>query len=419
VTPADDLTSPAGPGASSSIAGLERPVLPGGYGRSSLVVGPRSPYAERADGYLVWDDRGRKLIDLNNNFTALIHGHAHPMIVGAAAKALAAGCSFGLPTEHEEQHAQVLLARLPSADQVRYTNSGTEAVMTALRIARARTGRPRCALVRGAYHGTADAVLGAGGPRSRRGVPASVLADTTPLSLNDERGLESTVGREPAAYAAVLIDLFPNRAGLLPASDAYVALLRELCKRHDILLIVDEVVSLRLVWEGLASTYALEPDLIVVGKLIGGGFPVGAVAGPADVMAELDPLRERGLEHGGTFTANPVTMSAGVAALQLFDAAALHRLNALGEAARSELVARTERLGWDIRGRGSMLRPFAIDQDGRQAELQLRLWWAAYERGLLLTPNGLATLSTPMDEAVVDHVVSELAGAVADVAGAS
>jgi glutamate-1-semialdehyde 2,1-aminomutase len=394
-------------------------VLPGGYGRSSLVVGPRSPYADRADGCIVWDDRGRKLIDLNNNFTALIHGHAHPLIVGAAAKALTTGSSFGLPTEHEEQHARLLLERLPSADQVRYANSGTEAVMTALRIARARTGRPRCALVRGAYHGTADAVLGAGGPRSQRGVPASVLADTTPIALNDERGLESTVGREPEAYAAVLIDLFPNRAGLLPASESYVEMLRELCDRHDILLIVDEVVSLRLVWEGLASAYGLEPDLVVLGKMIGGGFPVGAVAGPADVMAELDPLQERGLEHGGTFTANPVTMSAGVAALQLFDIAALQRLNGLGEAARSELAGRVEPLGWEIRGRGSMLRPFAIEEDERQAELQLRLWWAAYERGLLLTPNALATLSTPMDDAVVDHVVSELAAAVAEVARAS
>jgi glutamate-1-semialdehyde 2,1-aminomutase len=415
VTPAGDSQPPVDRGA-LSLAGLERPVLPGGYGRSSLVVGVRSPYADRADGYVVWDDSGRKLIDLNNNFTALIHGHANPMIVGAASKALTAGSAFGLPTAHEAQHARDLLERLPGADQVRYANSGTEAVMLALRIARARTGRSRCALVRGAYHGTADAVLAAGGRRSRRGVPDSALADTTLLALNDERGLESTVGREPEAYAAVLIDLLPNRAGLVPASEGFVATTRELCERHEILLIVDEVVSLRLVWEGLASAYGLQPDLTVLGKMIGGGFPVGAVAGPAEVMAELDPLQERGLEHGGTFTANPVTMAAGVAALRLYDVATLERLNALGEAARLELTARVEPLGWEIRGRGSMLRPFPVGRDDRQADLQLQLWWAAYERGLLLTPNALATLSTPMDEAVVDQMVSELAGAVADVA---
>lgn len=379
------------------------------------MVGRTSPRAVRGDGYLLWDDRGRELVDLNNNFTALIHGHAHPLIVGAAAKAIANGSSFGLPSEHEERHGRLLLERLPGAEQVRYTNSGTEAVMTALRIARARTGRLRCALVRNAYHGTADTVLGSGGARSRRGVTPSLLADTTVVSHNDAEGLENTIGEDPEAYAAILIDLYPNRAGLLPASAEFVRTARGLCERYDIMLIVDEVVSFRLTWGGLASSYGLTPHLTILGKLIGGGFPVGAVAGSAEVMAELDPLQERGLEHGGTFTANPVTMSAGAACLELFDRAALERLNALGDTARAEVAERIDEFEWELRGAGSMLRPFPVLSEERHGELQLRLWWAAYERGLLLTPNGLATLSTPMDEGVVEHVATELAGAVADV----
>src|SRR5205807_1843513 len=150
------------------------PLLPGGYGRSTYYTGAPAPYAIRGEGHRIWDDRGRELIDANGNFTSLVHGNAHPQIVEAASRAMRDGSCWGIPNLHEWEHAEILLSRLPGLDQVRYTNSGTEAVMTAIRIARASTGRDACIVARGGYHGTSDVALCAGGEQYTRGVPRGV-----------------------------------------------------------------------------------------------------------------------------------------------------------------------------------------------------------------------------------------------------
>jgi glutamate-1-semialdehyde 2,1-aminomutase len=395
-----------------------RAVLPGGYGRSTFMVGSGAPYAIRGEGYRLWDDTAREMVDLNNNFTALIHGHATEAIIEAVAAAMERGSSFGLPNETELDHAEALLARLPDAERVRYTNSGTEAVMTALRIARAHTGRSRTIMIRSAYHGTSDGVLAAGDERSWRGLPESIRADSTLLALNDVEGFADTIAREGDRTAAVLLDLMANRSGLIPASQEFVDTIAGLCADRGIVLIVDEVISLRLAFGGLASTYRLKPDLTVLGKLIGGGLPVGAIAGGAEVLDELNPTRSDGLEHGGTFAGNPVTMAAGLVAMQLFDAPAVERLNALGNRLRERLAGLVSGSGWEVRGAGSLLRPWPTDASPEElGTLHRALWWAAYERGVLLNPTGLAALSTPMNEAVADRLADELADAIADVAG--
>lgn len=393
-----------------------RRVLPGGYGRSTFMVGAGAPYALRGEGCRLFDDTGRALIDLNNNFTALIHGHAHPRIVAAGVKALQDGASYGLPNAAELDHAEALLERLPHADLVRYTNSGTEAAMTALRVARAHTGRSRAILVRSAYHGTSDPVLAAGGDRSQRGVPPSLLAETLLVPLNDEFALAETLRRHHGEIAAVLIDLMANRSGLVSAEPSYVRLLANLCREHGIVLIADEVISFRLRWDGLASAYDLQPDLSVLGKLIGGGLPVGAVAGRRELMEELDPASARGLEHGGTFSGNPATLASGLAAMRLFDREAVTRLNALGNRARAALAERLEPLGWTVRGRGSLLRPIPSGDAAAQAEQTRALWWGCYERNVLLNPSGLVALSTPLTGELVDYAVAAIAAAAEDVA---
>jgi glutamate-1-semialdehyde 2,1-aminomutase len=393
-------------------------VLPGGFGRSSLAVGPWSPVAVRGEGHRVWDDRGRCLIDANNNFTTLVHGHAHPAIVDAVERAVRTGASFGLPTFSEARHAQALVERIPSVDQVRYANSGTEAVMTALRLARAHTGRDLVVVVRGAYHGTSDAVLVAGGPKGRRGVPRAVQQDTLLVAVDDVAALEAAVRAHADSVAAILLDLLPNRAGLHPVGDEYVAAVESLRRECGCVLIVDEVVSFRLAWGGLAAARGIEPDLITLGKAIGGGLPVGAVAGRAGIMAALDPFDPAAIEHGGTMTANPVTLDAGLAALELLDRAAVERINGLGDRARRALGEEIGPLGWEVRGQGSLLRPFPVGQPERERELQLQLWWQAIDRGLLLTSNGLVALSTAMDERVVDEVVERLAAALRAVVAA-
>jgi len=392
-------------------------VLPGGYGRSTLAVGPSSPIAVRGEGYRLWDDRGAELIDANNNFTTLIHGHAEPTVTEQASRALAAGASFGLPHASEVDHARRLVERSPGLDQVRYANSGSEAVMTAVRVARAHTGRDLIVVTDGAYHGLADAVLPSGGPRSLHGLGAGGLGDTLVLPIADPEALAAALDEHGPRIAAVLLDLLPNRAGLVPVSDEVVAAVERARARFGTLLIVDEVVSFRLGWSGLAAARGVRPDLVTVGKLIGGGLPVGAIVGRAEVMAALDPFNAHGIEHGGTMTANPVTMAAGIAALDRFDAAAVDRLNALGDTLRTALADAVQRDGWTVRGTGSLVRPFP--SPGAPAkQQQLALWWAAYERGVLMTPNALLALSTPMDEAVIGRLTDRVADAVHAVATA-
>ncbi|MFJ9085549.1 aspartate aminotransferase family protein [Streptomyces sp. NPDC102384] len=392
------------------------PLLPGGYGRSTYYTGAPSPYAVRGEGYRVWDDRGRELIDANNNFTSLIHGNAHPEITEAATKALTSGASWGIPNLNEWELADRLLSRLPDLDQVRFTNSGTEAVMSAIRIARAGTGRERVIVTKGGYHGTSDIALVPGGPTYTRGVPQGVIDDVTAVPLNDIEFLRQSVEAAPDEYAAIILDLLPNRAGLLRISDDFVTTARELATRYGIVLIIDEVISLRLGLHGLSGEYGIAPDLLTTGKTIGGGFAVGAVVGLGSLMSEVDPTRPGSLPHGGTFSGNPVSMAAGAAALRLYSESEAKRLNGLGDAARESVKDRVSGVGWEVRGRGSLLRAVPAGSQKVDESTQHRLWWESYNRGLLGSPANLLSLSTPMDQAVVDDIADRLSDAVLAVA---
>jgi glutamate-1-semialdehyde 2,1-aminomutase len=395
------------------------PLLPGGLGRSTFATGATTPYALKGQGFRIWDDRGRELIDVNNNFTAMVHGHAHPQIMEAVERAARDGTCFGLPNIYEWDHAELVLEWFPGMDQVRYTNSGTEAVMTAVRIARASTGRDGCIVMRDAYHGTSDVALTTGDARLRRGLPHSVLDDVTVLDVNDAAGLDEALERDPDRYAALLIDLLPNRAGLVAVAREFVELARTLATRHGVVLIFDEVISMRLGPHGLSGEYGVDPDLITLGKLIGGGFPVGAVVGREEIMRELDPTSPNSLEHGGTFSANPVTMAAGAASMRLLTEEETSRINDLGDEARGLVGDAVTEAGWEVRGRGSLLRPFPRGTRRMEKPLQRRLWWAAYDRGLLLSQLGVAAMSTPMTHEVVNEVAKRLAAAVLATAQAS
>ncbi len=414
-------TDPVGIGGSDSDPHLRRgprgfPLLPGGYGRSTYYTGAPSPYAIRGEGYRVWDDRGRELIDVNNNFTSLIHGNAHPEITAAAIKALSSGASWGIPNRYEWESAELFLLRLPGLDQVRFTNSGTEAVMSAIRIARASTGREKVLVTKGGYHGTSEVALVPGGPAYTRGVPQGVIDDVTAVPLNDIEFLVQSVEAAPEAYAAIILDLLPNRAGLLHITEEFVRTARDLATRYGIVLIIDEVISLRLGFRGLSGEYGIVPDLLTAGKLIGGGFPVGAVAGKGELMAEVDPTRPGSLPHGGTFSGNPVSMAAGAVAMRLLTEDEIQRLNRLGDTARETVNARVQGAGWEIRGRGSLLRAVPAGAQKVEESVQHRLWWASYERGLLPSPANLLSLSTPMDDKVVTDIADRLADAVLAIA---
>jgi glutamate-1-semialdehyde 2,1-aminomutase len=373
--------------------------LPGANTRTTVYVAPHPPYARSGSGYVVWDEDGHELIDLQNNYTSLIHGHAHPGVTAAAVAAIQDGTAFGLPTRHEIALAAELGARVPAGERWRFANSGTEAVMIAIRAARAYTGRDAILRFDGAYHGAYDAVVAAGAP----GIPASVAGDVVVAPVGDADALLTALEAHGERLAAVLLDTVPSRAGLRPADPDYVALLRAETERRGILLICDEVLTFRLGLSGAHGRYGLRPDLVTVGKLIGGGFPVGAVGGREDIMAVFDPRRPGAVGHGGTFSANPVTLRAGLAALEWWDESEIQRLNRLGDGLRAALRAQ----GWTVSGLGSLLRIHAPDPAA--------LWWQLYGAGVLIAVHGLACLSTPMDAAVVERVEAAFAG-VADAA---
>ena len=294
---------------------------------------------------------------------------------------MALGSAFGLPTESEVELAELLASRLPSVEQVRFTNSGTEAVMMALKAARAFTGRPKIAKCEGAYHGSYDyaevsldptpEAWGRNAPVSvayARGTPDNVLADVVTIPFNDAEAAVSLIREHGAELACVLVDPMPNRAGLAPADQTYLEALRRVTREVGALLIFDEVITFRLGYRGAQGVWGIDPDLTTLGKIIGGGFPVGAVGGRKEFMAVFDPSRGKpALPHGGTFSANPVTMRAGLAAMELLDEAAFARLDAIGSAVRSGIDDAFRRHGvpGGTVGLGSLLKVHFADHPVR------------------------------------------------------
>ena len=274
-------------------------------------------------------------------------------------------------------------------------------------------------MIENGYHGSSDVALCGARGKDRRGVPEGVARDVTLVPLGDVAALTEAVEARPDHFAAILIDLIPNKAGLIAQPPEFVAAARALATRYGIALIIDEVISLRLGACGLHGEYGITPDLLTTGKLIGGGFPVGAVAGREALMRELDPARPDAIPQSGTFSGNPVSMAAGAESLRLLTPSVIARMNALGEAARTTVAERIAAAGWEMRGRGSLLRPFPNGATSYPPGVMHRLWWAAYARGLLLSPANLASLSSPMDAAVVADIADRLADAVLEVAEAA
>ncbi|KRE11540.1 class III aminotransferase [Bosea sp. Root483D1] len=416
--------------------------LPGGNTRTTVFMKPHPLYAARGEGCRVVDVDGVVRIDCINNFTAMIHGHAHPVLVEAATRQIALGTAFGMPTESEILLAELIASRLPSVDHVRFCNSGSEAVMMALKAARAYTGRPKIAKCEGAYHGSYDyaevsldpspADWGGNAPVSvayAKGTPANVLADTLTIPFNDIDAAVSLIREHGSELACILVDPMPNRAGLVPADKAYLQALREVSREVGALLIFDEVITFRLGFHGAQGLWGIDPDLTTLGKIIGGGFPAGAVAGGAAFMAVFDPTEGKpALPHGGTFSANPVTMRAGLAAMELLDEAAFARLDAIGDRLRSGTDEAFSRHGVPGRavGMGSLAKIHFTDRPVRdyrsayagseETARMARFNRALLDRGVLAAGYGLIALSTPMTDADIETVLAAISESIADVA---
>jgi glutamate-1-semialdehyde 2,1-aminomutase len=409
-------------------------VMPGGNTRSSVYESPFPLYVDRGSGAYLQDVDGQRYLDLTNNFTTLIHGHCYQPVADAVAEQLNRGTSFGNPTVSEIELAELICTRVSWFDQIRFTNTGSEAVMMAVRAARALTGRAKVAKCEGAYHGNYDPVevsfdstpenWGSNRPVAvpyNRGTPAAVLEQTVVLPFNELALTRELLTEEASDIACVLIDPMPARAGLIPAQPEYLAFLREFTRREGIVLISDEVLNFRLGYRGAISGFGVEADLCAFGKIIGGGLPIGAVAGRQEFMAVFDPSNGKpAVPQAGTFTANPLSMVAGIAAMSALTPAAFERLDALGDMARAGIGAALRRAGvpGQVTGRGSLFQIKLNDRTLRGYRDQYptpaervslaRLVHALRDDGILISSTGLAALSTPMTEADIQHLVDKM-----------
>jgi len=300
-------------------------LFPGGV--NSPVRAFRSVYGaplfiKNARGCMIYDEDGNEFIDFCASWGPLILGHNHPAIKEAVIKTAENGLTFGAPTSHGNELGKMIIENNRFIDQIRFVSSGTEAVMSAIRLARGYTGKSKIIKFEGCYHGHADSLLvkaGSGlatfGESTSAGVPQAFINETIVLDLNDLAGFEEVLQKHSKDIACVIIEPIPANNGLLIQDNNYLAWLRQLCDEFNVLLIFDEVISgFRVGFEGAAGLYSIHPDIITYGKIIGGGMPVGAFGGRADIMAQVSPLGP--VYQAGTLSANPVAMAAGLACLK-------------------------------------------------------------------------------------------------------
>ena len=424
VTERSDTFKATGSRAAQLSARAKR-VMPGGNTRTTVYQAPWPPYAARGRGALLIDADGDERIDFINNYTSLLHGHADPDIIEAVTEQLQLGAAFAMPTEREIILAELLADRISSIEQVRFTNSGSEGVMMAIKAARAYTGRSKIVIFEGSYHGSYDAAEAGMPPNGSAleanpqawaysfGTPQGVLENVIVLPYNNLAALSTALEQFGRQIAAVMIDPMPLRLGMIKADPGYIMKMREMTTALGIVLIFDEVVNLRVAYGGTQSLYDVKPDLTAMGKIIGGGFATGAVGGSAEVMSVFDPTKGSKAPHGGTFNANPITMTAGAVAMQKFDSVAVDRLNARSEMLRDGVATAMADAGIDgqVTGAGSLFtihfhnRPLTeyrssiLSRDEQVAASGF--YQAMLGHGIFMSSTLSGCLSTPMGETEV------------------
>ena len=403
-------------------------LIPGGVNspvRAFRGVGGTPLFIERGAGPYVWDADGNQYIDYVLSWGPLILGHAHPAVVDAVKRAAEKGTSFGAPTRLEVELAEMVIEMVPSVEMVRFVNSGTEATMSALRLARAVTGREKIVKFEGCYHGHADALLvraGSGvatlGLPDSPGVTRGTTQDTLVARYNDLASVEALFDRYPDDIAAVIVEPVGGNMGVVPPVPGFLEGLRSLCDRHGALLIFDEVMTgFRVHLGGAQALYNVRPDITTLGKVIGGGLPVGAYAGSREIMEHVAPVGA--MYQAGTLSGNPLAMSAGIATLRVLREPGVW----------DTLVARAERLTEGIRQAaadagvpivqtrvGTMFSLFFLEgdtptswDDVKKADTSryARWFWAMIERGVYFAPSQFEAgfMSLAHDDEVIEKTV--------------
>jgi len=392
---------------SESLFGQAQRVIPGGVNspvRAFRGVGGTPFFVRSAEGCRITDVDGRSYIDLLGSWGPLILGHAAPAVIEAVGEALARGTSYGAPTQGEVELADVIVSAVPSMEMVRLVSSGTEAAMSAIRLARGATGRDLIIKFEGCYHGHADSLLvkaGSGGATfgvpDSLGVPSALAQMTLTAPFNDLGAVGRLMSARGAEVAVIIVEPVAGNMGVVPPAPGFLEGLRQLCDRHGALLLFDEVITgFRLGYGGAQARYGVRPDLTCLGKIIGGGLPVGAYGGPRALMERISPLG--GVYQAGTLSGNPLAVAAGLTTLRaLADSAVYSRLERAGATLESGLVdgARAAGIPLTVNRVGSMLTAFFAEgpvtdyASAKRADTEryARFFHAMLERGVFLAAS--------------------------------
>ena len=402
-------------------------IIPGGVNspvRACKSVGADPLFIERGQGCLIYDADGNRFIDYIGSWGPLILGHRHPAVVEAITSVLERGTSFGAPTDLEIQLAEMVIEAVDSVDVVRMVNSGTEATMSAIRLARGATGRDIVIKFDGCYHGHADTLLVAAGsgvatlgiPGSP-GVPEAVVQDTLSLPFNDKEAIKKVMDEKGDKVACVIVEPVAGNMGLVPPAPGFLETLRELTQSYGAVLIFDEVMTgFRVAYGGAQSLYGIVPDLTCFGKVIGGGLPVGAYGGKKDIMSQIAP--QGMIYQAGTLSGNPIAMAAGIATLeQLKPEGVYENLEEKAKRLVAGLVdaARKAGVAAQVDHVGSMLGMFFTDQnvtcfdDAKTCDLELfaGFYQGMRQKGIYIAPSQFEVLflSTAHDDEHIDATV--------------
>lgn len=398
-------------------------VQPDSGSRTTIRINPYAIYAAKAEGKYITDVDGNRLFDFNNNYTSMIHGHAHPRIVAAATEQIKKGTGFCFSSEPELALSELLCDRVDAFDKIRFMNSGTEAVMNSIKAARAYTGKPKIAKCENAYHGSYDFAevslgvdptnLSDGDPVSQRyshGTPQGVLEDVVVIPFNEPAIARRILEEQSGSLAAVLIDPIGMNLARVPPTDEFLTMIRSFCDDNPALFIADEVIAFRAGFSGLQGERDFRPDLTTLGKIIGGGFPIGALAGTSEYMSVFESVNDKArLPHGGTYNGNPVSMAAGVVAMEMMTREEFDRINALGRQFRDgvrDALKVTDTEG-HVDGQYSMFALTVADPALSDANTRGYVYHSSglhqylVQNGYWMTPGLVGVLSTAMDSSDV------------------
>ena len=389
--------------------------MPGGDTRTSIWFDPYPFWIDKAVGCRFTDVDGNEYLDMHNCYTTMILGHANPRVVAAVREQCARGTALGELVPAVVRWSELVCGMVPTIDKIRFTNSGTEAVMMAVRVARAITGKDLILKTDGCYHGSYDPVIY---PSDAAGIPRSAQKDSIIVPFNDKKAAEKAIIENKDKLAAVIVEGAMGAGGMIPPRDGYLEHLRKVTRENGVLFILDEVISLRLAWGGVAAIFKVKPDLTTMAKIIGGGYPVGAFGGREEIMQQLSP-QVRKIVHSGTLNANPITAVAGVATMEQLNAGVVDYINKLGESFAEGVRAIFKKLNikGQVTGIGSLQNVHFSDKpvmDGKTAresnkELLHLYYLGMLERGIFSPARCLYVMSTPMKPKDIDTTVKAVA----------